>query len=147
MSSFKNFAPMLTSLQAQADGTGTLDGSAIEDFLSIAGYETPGGGGGSGDLSTASVTIDASACIPDNGYSLFGANIYDDGEYIYSEGEAVVFGGATATMLFILYKGECLVYPVDQESYTISSVQGSITLDEDGFAHVAGDGTITIADV
>ena len=49
MSSFKNFAPMLSSLQDQADGKGTIAGSALEDFLSIAGYETPGGSGGGGD--------------------------------------------------------------------------------------------------
>lgn len=58
MSSFKNFAPMLSSLQDQADGKGTIAGSALEDFLSIAGYETPGGGGGGeSDLSTAELTI------------------------------------------------------------------------------------------
>lgn len=58
MSSFKNFAPTLTSLQAQADGTGTIAGSPIEDFLSIAGYETPGGGGGGeSDLTTATLTM------------------------------------------------------------------------------------------
>ena len=43
MSSFKNFASMLSDLQQQADGRGTIAGSPIEDFLSIAGYETPGG--------------------------------------------------------------------------------------------------------
>lgn len=145
MSSFKNFASMLSDLQQQADGRGTIAGSPIEDFLSIAGYETPGGGGG-GDITTASVTLDASACDPENAYSLYGANLYDDGEYTYAEGEAFVFGGQTATMDFILYKGEAVVYPGSQEVFVIVSVTGDITLDDDGIAHVAGDGTIVVSD-
>ena len=48
MSSFKNFASMLSGLQQQADGRGTIAGSPIEDFLSIAGYGDGGGGGGGG---------------------------------------------------------------------------------------------------
>lgn len=48
MSSFKNFAPLLSSLQDQADGKGTIAGSPLEDFLSIAGYGDGGGGGGTG---------------------------------------------------------------------------------------------------
>ena len=58
MSSFKNFAPMLSSLQDQADGKGTIAGSALEDFLSIAGYETPGGGGGGGSAIIPSIELD-----------------------------------------------------------------------------------------
>ena len=50
MSSFKNFASMLSDLQQQADGRGTIAGSPIEDFLSIAGYGDGGGGGGSAPL-------------------------------------------------------------------------------------------------
>lgn len=74
MSSFKNFAPMLSSLQDQADGKGTIAGSPLEDFLSIAGYETPdgrgGGGGGGGipvfwqiDSTTIGVDGDFASCL------------------------------------------------------------------------------------
>ena len=35
---------MLSSLQDQADGKGTIAGSSLEDFLSIAGYEKSSGG-------------------------------------------------------------------------------------------------------
>lgn len=46
MSSFKKADGIIDSIQKQATGLRTLDGSAIEDFLSIAGYEDPAGGGG-----------------------------------------------------------------------------------------------------
>lgn len=57
MSSFKNFAPLLSSLQDQADGKGTIAGSPLEEFLSIAGYEEPGGGGGGGGVTFPTVTL------------------------------------------------------------------------------------------
>lgn len=48
MSSFKKADGIIDSIQKQAAGLRTLDGSAIEDFLSIAGYEDPARGGGGG---------------------------------------------------------------------------------------------------
>lgn len=48
MSSFKKVDGMIDSIQKQATGLRTLDGSAIEDFLSIAGYEKSAGGGEGG---------------------------------------------------------------------------------------------------
>lgn len=48
MSSFKKADGIIDSIQKQATGLRTLDGSAIEDFLSIAGYEKSAGGGGGG---------------------------------------------------------------------------------------------------
>ena len=46
MSSFKKADGIIDSIQKQATGFRTLDGSAIEDFLSIAGYEDSNGGDG-----------------------------------------------------------------------------------------------------
>lgn len=48
MSSFKKADGIIDGIQKQATGLRTLDGSAIEDFLSIAGYEKSAGGGGGG---------------------------------------------------------------------------------------------------
>lgn len=48
MSSFKKADGIIDSIQKQAAGLRTLDGSAIEDFLSIAGYEDPAEGSGGG---------------------------------------------------------------------------------------------------
>lgn len=56
MSSFKKADGIIDSIQKQATGLRTLDGSAIEDFLSIAGYEDPQGGGG-GDLTVTVQTL------------------------------------------------------------------------------------------
>lgn len=63
MSSFKNFASMLDGLQKQAEGTRTIAGSSIEDFLSIAGYEDyEGGGGGGFDIPTFTKLYEEYSC-------------------------------------------------------------------------------------
>lgn len=136
MSSFKNFAPTLRSLQAQADGTGTIAGSPLEDFLSIAGYETPGGGGGgSSDFSTAQVTI-----IGDEGvtgfYTPFMPMLTPDGLNcvgVYQE-------ESEATYSVLLYKGS-VSFSV---GYSISVVSTSGAIELDDYAIVTGDCSITV---
>lgn len=60
MSSFKKADGIIDSIQKQATGLRTLDGSAIEDFLSIAGYEkTAGGGGGGGEALIVKMDADS----------------------------------------------------------------------------------------
>lgn len=149
MSSFKNFAPTLTSLQAQADGTGTIAGSPLEDFLSIAGYETPaGGGGGGGDYSLGAVQIVNNS--ENNGYNLGGGFQYEAGEL--GEGSpACVYTGlnsepqTTVEGNLILYKGTAYCRFVGgTPSFTLS---GDIEEAFEGIPDVllvTGDGTITI---
>lgn len=133
MSSFKNFAPTLRSLQAQADGTGTIAGSPIEDFLSIAGYETPGGGGGGdSDFSTAEVTVNNSGA----GY-LFNVPV------ILNNAMAVPFVADAASFTVILYKGTAIM----GGNPSIGSVSGDITYDEEEEIYlITGDCTITVLD-
>lgn len=137
MSSFKNFAPMLTSLQAQADGTGTIAGSPLEDFLSIAGYETPGGGGGGGgDLSIAKLTlinnrsenVNCSICQCDEEYgtTIFGA----------------IEANNTAEVLVPLYKGKGDI--VFSNTSLTFILDGDIT-GESGYYTATGDCSITIS--
>ena len=147
MSSFKNFAPMLTSLQAQADGTGTLDGSAIEDFLSIAGYETPGGGGGgSSDLTIANVTITCESGF--TSADLFVVYVYEDllnSEFILTQEGDYDLG-------IVLYKGFTSAALTDGNGdpydKTKVSVTGDVVIAEEGgdwWFDITGDGTITLS--
>lgn len=132
MSSFKNFASMLNDLQTQADGTGTIEGSPIEDFLSIAGYETPGGGGGGdSDYSTAEVTL----VKGDNDIEVIIPCVSPFGDY--AAGTVHLASDETATA--ILYKGAAEVWSADAN---VVAVTGDATLD-DGIATIAGDCTIT----
>lgn len=128
---------MLTSLQAQADGTGTIAGSAIEDFLSIAGYETPGGGGGGGssDFSTALVTItfEGEFC------PLQGCYATSD-DFADSYPSATFQSGDTAAI--ILYKGKCVTFV---NMGTVTDTTGDIEYDSDLNAYIiSGDGSIAI---
>lgn len=144
MSSFKNFAPMLTSLQAQADGTGTLDGSAIEDFLSIAGYEPEGGGGG--DFSKARVTV-----VPDNGeveVQLYNV-AHDDSSFfelpegtvtpLYSES---YYPTEETVYETVLYEGKSYLNTFE----TVLNVSGNISLlkENTGLYEITGDCSITL---
>ena len=130
MSSFKNFSSMLNDLQRQADGRGTLDGSAIEDFLSIAGYEDPaGGGGGSVEVT---VTLDT-LTIPET--SITGE---DDG---YGGYEKIIDLGVTAPSEItdgVPYNENCN-YSIFITNGTIygPALQG-LTLDIDGVSVTAG---------
>lgn len=135
MSSFKNFAPLLSSLQDQADGKGTIAGSPLEDFLSIAGYETPGGGGGDSDYSGANITITFEgewcplqfACATDNGSIPGGAP------------DSFV-SGDTATIM--LYKGKAIAF---LSSGTVTSTTGDIEYDADNDWYlVTGDCSIAV---
>lgn len=129
MSSFKNFAPMLSSLQDQADGKGTIAGSAIEDFLSIAGYENPGGGGG--DFSTAEVTVNNSI----GGILITVPAIYNE--------IAVPFITDAPSFTVILYKGTAVM----GGNPSIGSVGGDITyVEDDDIYLITGDCTITLLD-
>ena len=139
MSSFKNFAPLLSSLQDQADGKGTIAGSALEDFLSIAGYETPGGGGGGGDsdFSTAEVTL-TSECHSDVALSI---PICDD-EYGVSVRTTVIYQFSD-TLIVPLYKGKADVWIDENDALPV--VTGDITGSE-GYYTVTGNGTITLTE-
>ena len=137
MSSFKNFAPTLRSLQAQADGTGTIAGSPLEDFLSIAGYETPGGGGGgSSDFSTATVTITNTA---EQYYTIVCPNIYDG--KMYSD---INKGDLPDDFEIVLYKGQCRLIVSGYDEATLA-VTGNIEAELGGSALITGNGTITIS--
>lgn len=131
MSSFKNFSSMLNDLQRQADGRGTLDGSAIEDFLSIAGYKEcgGGGGGGGGDFTTAEVTLKtesgpASVFVPYANADFASAQYSLESE---------------TTLTVILYKGVAEIWSADVEVYSVSE-NGTI---DDGIAYITGDCTVT----
>lgn len=136
MSSFKNFAPLLTSLQAQADGTGTIEGSPLEDFLSIAGYETPGGGGGGGDLSIANLTL-----INNRSENVSCTICQCDEEY-----GTTIYGGieanGTAELLVPLYKGKADI--IFSNTSLTFILDGDIT-GESGYYTATGDCSITVS--
>lgn len=155
MSSFKNFAPMLSSLQDQADGKGTIAGSPLEDFLSIAGYETPGGGGGgSSDFSTAQVTIDNQS-----GTNVYG-NVYgqltDVSSYcglspntlptVVNSVESEFGGNTSYDYTVVLYRGHTIVGIFIHDVVTVSGSATKLYDSEDGgtIIEVTGDCTITI---
>lgn len=136
MSSFKNFSSMLNDLQRQADGRGTLDGSAIEDFLSIAGYKEcggGGGGGGGGDFSTAIVAI-----TNDSGSSfVIPCACLIGGDMVYSIDSDDMDG---SDFEIVLYKGEAYL---SLSNTLFATVTGDITFEVGGIV-VSGNGTITI---
>lgn len=143
MSSFKNFAPMLSSLQDQADGKGTIAGSPLEDFLSIAGYETPGGGGGSSDFITAEVTLDngvIGASLTNIPYFVLDDEVASD----YYEWDTQI--ATSDTYNVVLYKGVTYAWLSDEQSAVQNvSVTGSIEYDSEEFMFtIKGDGTITL---
>ena len=136
---------MLSSLQEQADGKGTIAGSAIEDFLSIAGYETPGGGGGGGDgdFSTAEVTFINNSTAA--GIQVICATAYDGEEGSASSTGLYAEVGDSDTQNVILYKGLAIGFAT-YEGIIDFSVTGDIELE--GFDHfkITGSGTITATD-
>lgn len=141
MSSFKNFSSMLNDLQQQADGRGTLDGSAIEDFLSIAGYEQEGGGGGGGgggDFSTATVTItnDSESPVTITNFPCISLDENFDSS-------AFIGAGTTNTYEAVLYKGSSENAQYADEGTV--AVTGDIVYD-DGYFTITGAGTITITE-
>ena len=87
MSSFKKADGIIDSIQKQATGLRTLDGSAIEDFLSIAGYEkSAGGGGGFAHYTDTGGTLDCS-------YNDIVADITAGRlPYISNSGANIIFG-------------------------------------------------------
>ena len=148
MSSFKNFAPTLRSLQAQADGTGTIAGSPLEDFLSIAGYETPGGGGGgSSDFSTATVTFNLT--LPE-GTTFDGLGGRIGFEFVYGIEYESAVSTADTTLPIVLYNGEGYISNFFAETtdgdYLVldgdPTLSDTITWDGSKFT-VTGDGTVT----
>ena len=146
MSSFKNFAPMLSSLQDQADGKGTIAGSPLDDFLSIAGYETPGGGGGSSEFSTAEVTVTYTgndvltlyipvyAEVPDLGVVMQGWGNFDEEE-------------PTQTLLVVIPTEGFLIVGGNVPEFTSLNTQVTGNAEvTDGMIKITGDCTITISD-
>ena len=86
MSSFKKADGIIDSIQKQASGLRTLDGSAIEDFLSIAGYEKSAGGGSGGDPNFVNILI-----TYDSDTETFTPNVsFADACTAVSEGKALV---------------------------------------------------------
>ena len=140
MSSFKNFAPTLTSLQAQADGTGTIAGSPLEDFLSIAGYETPGGGGGgSSDFSTATFTIiggSTNATVP------MCVDLTGQGAPFDYALQSIAMTCEEGTYTIALYKGAALVEITSEGEITLN---GDIQEVGAPIYAITGDCTITVS--
>lgn len=148
MSSFKKVDGLLDSLQKQAVGAKTIEGAPIEDFLSIAGYEEPaGGGGGSSDFSTAEVKIindTASEVTIDN------CPIVDEGEL---SGGISLSANTESTLTLILYKGHTYIYAISvggtpMVDGTGITVTGDIVNESDEYEVyiiISGNGTITIS--
>lgn len=137
MSSFKKVDGMINSIQKQATGLRTLDGSAIEDFLSIAGYEDPaGGGGGGGDLSIANLTLinnrsEAVSCTICQCDEEYGTTIYGGIE-----------ANGTAELLIPLYKGKAdIIFSNTSLTFVLD---GDIT-GEAGYYTATGDCSITVS--
>ena len=140
MSSFKNFSSMLNDLQQQADGRGTLDGSAIEDFLSIAGYKMPAGGGGGGGDSDFSLAKVAITNDTDKHFLLSLPNVYEGVMYGYIDSDDI--DGSDIDV--VLYKGEFTLYNTSEYALEFA-VTGDIEMGEDS-PIIKGDGTITITE-
>lgn len=142
MSSFKNFSSMLNDLQKQADGRGTLDGSAIEDFLSIAGYEEPaGGGGGGGDFEIVTITL-----INNSADKYLGVNrlvwVYNDALETESFN---VEAGETVEVQVVLYKGQAVMYPDPVDDTIDPIITGDITFNSDEwYFEITGAGSIAL---
>ena len=126
---------MLSDLQQQADGRGTIAGSPIEDFLSIAGYE-PEGGGGSSEFSTAQVTI-----IGDEGATNFVIPYLpyiDEGAINVCINDGVQADNSH-TYSVALYENTVITYIFD----TVTATSGDVTVD-DGLVTITGDCSMTI---
>lgn len=142
MSSFKKADGIIDSIQKQATGLRTLDGSAIEDFLSIAGYEDPqGGGGGSSDFSTASVTVVNNT----EGTVMLYIPFYFDGEDSGTNAEFGVNGGETSVASAIMYKGTSFASLYTDDTVTASGDIEAHSEGENYYFMITGDGTITIS--
>lgn len=144
MSSFKNFSSMLNDLQRQADGRGTLDGSAIEDFLSIAGYEQEGGGGGGGgDYKTVKVSLTVEKLYCSLGFQpkfneITEINdiveaLYDNGsylEYTFNWGDEVLAEHPEINFLMLTDSFELNPY-ADYDNPSAVTVTGDAVYDPD----------------
>ena len=121
----------------EADGALTpywYDGSTWNQCNGIDGF-TNGGGGSSGDYSTATVTMTGSSAIP-----AILPIIYDSPGY---EGLEVLDGASAGDELVVpLYKGKAIGLPMNAplSGFTVT---GDIELDEnDNLIIITGDGTI-----
>lgn len=92
MSSFKKADGIIDSIQKQATGLRTLDGSAIEDFLSIAGYEKSAGGGEGGGLYHVICTKENSIFSLDKSFNELSAAV-DSGLLPYISMDVSLWGG------------------------------------------------------
>lgn len=152
MSSFKKVDGMIDSIQKQAVGAKTLDGSAIEDFLSIAGYEDPagdgGGGGGDSDFKSVKMTLVNESAGEFTITGPFGleAGQMGEGSPIMSYPEVIMSSNYNETVAVAIYKdGSALVGFFSGTPVTVVATTGDIVYDsENGFARVTGDCTLTI---
>lgn len=148
MSSFKKVDGMIDSLQKQATGLRTLDGSAIEDFLSIAGYEDPAGGGGGGggdsDFSTAALTIVNDTAVTIHN-TWFVPQAFDGEEDDSTSGIFIYAEDGSSPHTVILYKGKAQAY-FPSDGYLITT-SGDIEDDGDGYYIITGDCTVTVSTI
>lgn len=105
-----------------------------------------GGGGGGGDFTTAEVTVTynalnsyygATVAYVNNGYMLLSFAIETESAALTETYQLVLYNNTTT---FAFDNGD-----PDYEIYTNIAVTGDITVDEEGFITVRGNGTITIS--
>lgn len=100
-----------------------------------------GGGGGSGDFSTAQVTIINTT--EDADVDIYLPVVIDDEDYTGLMYDTYVSPGETRTITTVLYKGSNTAYLYDSQSLSVS-VSGNVVYDHPNF-DITGDCTITIS--
>lgn len=170
MSSFKKADGIIDSIQKQATGLRTLDGSAIEDFLSIAGYEDPqggGGGGGGGDIGTKWRVVINSVPMPGNYLNapqtesssspdgtLLAAVPFYNGLLYYTLSFDLTDGLTDCAIEYLVCNPEepalidtAIKLAYDASFDVVATGNIEVTHDEyDFICTIAGDGTITITE-
>ena len=151
MSSFKNFSSMLNDLQRQADGRGTLDGSAIEDFLSIAGYEDPNGGGGGGESDYRIIPLTIINGETGEDMLITGIPCVDYVTLINESYQSVIIGntvhvdnsieiadGGSVTVNILTYKGSVVLGPLGSTFDIIASTGTAATIYYESLDNMVG---------
>lgn len=126
---------------------GNYKGSNIEEYFKelVNNGISPGGGGG-GDLSTATMTIVNNRSDDLDMVSLSGSFALTDGEKSASFYEISVTKGTPVEASVILYKGKGAMF-LDVNPSTINvTLDGDITSIGEGVYLVTGDCTLTVAD-
>ena len=116
------------------------------DVMNKAIEEGGGDGGGSSDLTTATVTSinNTGATLKCTMPYVYDASDDEDEEAWSGSGGDVYFKIGTMTTTAILYKGKCLIYLLS-EGNTIA-ISGNIEDDGGGYYIITGDCTITISE-